>query len=182
MLIIHMITKDDTRDFSHIYEELDVFEPTILINPSKSEAKKAIMTEDDTIVLIGHGNENGLFNQRMDGFIIDSNSVQFLREKTIVGIWCYAGNFADRYDLHGFFSSMFISNPTELIEVAGFEEFDNCEDVIREENISFSNKVNNLLRTNVPTCEWADRLSESVKDNPHKFVHYNYEAMYSTDN
>lgn len=62
MLIIHMITQDDTRDFSHIYEELAVFEPTILINPSKSEAKKAIMTEDDTIVLIGHGNENGLFN------------------------------------------------------------------------------------------------------------------------
>lgn len=182
MLIIHIKTTKDTEDFSSIYVDLSIFEPTILINPSKSEAKKAIINEKDTIVLIGHGNENGLFNPRMDGFIVDANTVQFLREKTIIGIWCFAGNFADKYDLTGFFSSMFISNPSELVEIAGFEEFDNCEDIIRDENLAFSNKINNLIRTDVPTNEWADRLNESVKDNPHKFVHYNYEAMWSKDN
>lgn len=180
MLIIHIISKDDTKEFSSIYNDLEDFEPTVLINPSKSEAKKAIINEKDIVVLIGHGNENGLFNQRMNGFVVDSNTVQFLRGKTIIGIWCFAGNFADKYDLTGFFTSMFISNPIELIE-CGLVDFENSDVVITEENISFSNKINNLIRTSENASQWCNILQESIKDSPHKFVHYNYEAMYSTE-
>lgn len=112
MLVIHIISTEDTNDFSGIYDGLDA---TILINPTTSECRRAIINETEKIVLIGHGTECGLLNQRIDGYIIDSRMVQFLRGKDVICIWCNASNFADRYDLTGFFTSMFISNTRELI-------------------------------------------------------------------
>ena len=183
MLIIHIITQEDTRDFSRIYEGLERHHDVqILINPLKGEARHAMMTEQDTIVLIGHGNEYGLFNHNFNGFVVDSNSVQFLRNKNVIGIWCHASTFADRYDLSGFFTSMFISNVDELVTCA-FPLFENCDNVIQEENVAFAKRIHTLLITSKDeTHSWADRLREVTQDSPHKFVHYNYEAMWSKNN
>lgn len=176
MLVIHIISTEDTNDFSGIYAGLDA---TILINPTASECRRAIIDETEQIVLIGHGTEGGLLNQRLDGYIIDSRMVQFLRGKDVIGIWCNASNFADRYDLTGFFTSMFISNTHELIE-CGFQTFDNCADEIRRQNQIFSSRINQLLSTNTPSREWATILFDSL-NNEERFVYYNYEAMYSTE-
>lgn len=182
MLIIHIISQEDTRDFSRIYEGFEE-QPNIriLINPSKGEARRAMMDEKDTIVLIGHGNEYGLFNHKFNGFIIDSNSVQFLRGKNVIGIWCHASTFGDRYGLTGFFTSMFISNVDELVTCA-FPLFDDCDTIIQEENVAFAKRIHTLLLTSRDESHtWADRLREATQDSPHKFVHYNYEAMWSTE-
>lgn len=175
MLVIHIISTEDTRDFSGIYDGLDA---TILINPTASECKRAIIDETDKIVLIGHGTEYGLLNQRLDGYIIDYQMVQFLRNKNIIGIWCNASNFANRYDLTGFFTSMFISNVQELID-CGFQTFDNCDEIIRMQNQIFASRINQLLSTHTPSRDWATILFDSL-DNEEKFVYYNYEAMHST--
>ena len=50
MLVIHIISTEDTNDFSGIYTGLDA---TILINPSTRIAREAIVDEQNTIVLIG---------------------------------------------------------------------------------------------------------------------------------
>jgi hypothetical protein len=171
MLVIHIISTEDTRLFSNIYQNLDA---TILINPSSREARKAIINEMDTILFIGHGTEYGLLNSRLDGYFIDSEWVNLLREKNIIGIWCYAGNFAERYDLKGFFTSNFISNIDELID-NGFERFDNVESVIQDENTLFANKINNFLLTSRTIHEWVDELQHSASAIP--FVQYNYEAL-----
>lgn len=176
MLVIHIISTEDTNDFSGIYDGLDA---TILINPTASECRRAIIDETERIVLIGHGTECGLLNQRLDGYIIDSRMVQFLRGKDVIGIWCNASNFADRYDLTGFFTSMFISNTRELIE-CGFQTFDNCEEEIRRQNQIFASRINQLLSTNTPSREWATILFDSL-NNEERFVYYNYEAMCSTE-
>ena len=176
MLVIHIISTEDTRDFSGIYDGLDA---TILINPTASECKRAIIDETDKIVLIGHGTEYGLLNQRLDGYIIDYQMVQFLRNKNIIGIWCNASNFANRYDLTGFFTSMFISNVQELID-CGFQTFDNCDEIIRMQNQIFASRINQLLSTHTPSRDWATILFDSL-DNEERFVYYNYEAMYSTE-
>jgi hypothetical protein len=105
--------------------------------------------------------------------------VNLLRNKTIIGIWCNASNFADRYDLTGFFTSMFISNTQELID-CGFQTFDNCDEVIRVQNQIFASRINQLLSTNTPSRDWATILSDSL-DNEERYVYYNYEAMYSTE-
>lgn len=178
MLVIHIISTEDTNDFAGIYEGLNA---TILINPTSSECKRAIINEQDRIVLIGHGTEYGLLNQRLDGYIIDSKMIQFIRGKNIIGIWCNASNFADRYDLTGFFTSMFISNTNELME-CGFQAFENCEEEIRRQNLIFAERINELLTANTPSGDWATILYNSLTNSDERFVYYNYEAMYSTDN
>lgn len=177
MLVIHIVSKEDTNDFSGIYEGLK--NATILINPKKSECKRAIINEKERIVLIGHGTEWGLLNQRLDGFIIDSGMVQFLRCKDIIGIWCNASNFADRYNLTGFFTSMFISNSEELVD-CGFQAFNGCDEEIKRQNKIFASRINQFLTANTPSKEWAIKLCNSL-ENEEKFVYYNYEAMYSTE-
>ena len=176
MLVIHIISTEDTNDFSGIYDGLDA---TILINPSTRIAREAIVDEQDTIVLIGHGTDHGLLNKNLNGYFIDSGWVNLLRNKTIIGIWCNASNFADRYDLTGFFTSMFISNAQELID-CGFQTFDNCDEVIRIQNQIFAARISRLLSTNTPSRDWATILVDSL-DNEERFVYYNYEAMYSTE-
>jgi hypothetical protein len=177
MLVIHIVSKEDTNDFSGIYEDLK--DATILINPKKSDCKRAIINEKERIVLIGHGTEWGLLNQRLDGFIVDSRMVQFLRGKDIIGIWCNASNFADRYNLTGFFTSMFISNSDELMD-CGFQTFDGCDEEIKRQNKIFASRINQFLIANTPIKEWAMKLYNSLEDEE-KFVYYNYEAMYSTE-
>ena len=176
MLIIHIKSTEDTNDFSGVYDGLKA---TILINPKSSECKRAIINEKERIVFIGHGTEYGLLNQRLDGYIVDSKMVQFLRGKDIIGIWCNASNFADRYELTGFFTSMFISNYNELVN-CGFQLFENCEIEIERQNKIFASRINKLLKANTPSREWAKILYDSLK-NEKRFVYYNYEAMYSTD-
>lgn len=177
MLVIHIISKEDTNDFSGIYEGLK--NATVLINPKKSDCKRAIINEKERIVFIGHGTEWGLLNQRLDGFMVDSRMVQFLRGKDIIGIWCNASNFADRYDLTGFFTSMFIFNSEDLID-CGFKTFDGCDEEIKRQNKIFASRINQFLTANTPSKEWAMKLHNSLKDEE-KFVYYNYESMYSTE-
>ena len=174
MLVIHIISRDDTRDFDVLYRHLDA---RVMFNPSRGEARRAIMDEPDTVMLIGHGTEHGLLNDRLNGYIIDSSMVQLLRERTVIGIWCYAGNFADRYSLRGFFTSNFISNVDELLD-CGFEMFDDADNVIRSENVRFAENVNVMLRDRTPLSEWVDLLQGSIENNDRQFVLYNYEALY----
>lgn len=181
MLIVHIISTQDTKDFDKIYEDLEFdSKVSILINPSKSLLVQAIIDEKGTIVFIGHGTEYGLLNRSLDGYIVDSKMVQYLRGKKIVGIWCNASTFANKYDLEGFFTSMFISNSKELLD-CGFPIFYGCNLEIARENKLFSTRLNELLKGNKDITQWADILREASADSQHRFVHYNYEALYSSE-
>jgi hypothetical protein len=181
MLIVHIISTQDTKDFDKIYEGLEFdHRVSILINPSKSLLVQAIIKEKGTIVFIGHGTEYGLLNRNLDGYIIDSKMVQHLRGKKIVGIWCNASTFASKYDLEGFFTSMFISNSEELLD-CGFPLFEGCDAEITQENRLFSTRLNELLKGKRDITLWADILREASADSRHRFVHYNYEALYSSE-
>ena len=73
-----------------------------------------IIRADDLVIMLGHGNQYGLFskpnkNGKYDRFLITDRHVQFLRNKTCIGIWCHADQFAEKYGLHGLFSGMIIS-------------------------------------------------------------------------
>ena len=172
MLVVHIKSTNDTEDFEKVYSDLNA---TILINPSKSILKHAIIEEKETIIFIGHGTEYGLLNQRLDGYIIDSSLVQILRDKTIIGIWCYAGNFADKYGLKGFFTSNFISNIEEF-DYNNFNHLECCKDIIQKENILFSEKINNLIKTKTPLNEGVEYLQTHCSN--YDFVKYNHEALY----
>jgi hypothetical protein len=109
-LIIH--PKDTTTDFlSTIYEGLDV----TLINTNIGDGKlKEAIKSHDKIVMMGHGDEYGLFG--FGRYIIDSSLVYLLRDKPhSVYIWCNANLFISKYELKGFHTGMIISEWDEAL-------------------------------------------------------------------
>lgn len=176
--IIVVESQPDCKDFRGIYEGLD---GDILINPSKGQVRTMLRAHPERpLIISGHGTESGLLNKDWNGYVVDSRLVDMLRKRScIVGVWCYAGNFADRYGLHGFFTSMFISTPEEADE-CGFPEADPMD--ITRENQLFSKRINKLLK-DLHMCDGRPLLDNWVLELQRKadiskgFVRYNYEAM-----
>lgn len=108
-LVIH--PKDSTTDFlSEIYSDKNWTVINTFI--SNSELIDQIKSHD-RIVMLGHGNEYGLFG--FNRFIIDSTFVSVLRNKKCVYIWCNADIFVEKYGLNGFYTGMIISEYEESI-------------------------------------------------------------------
>ena len=110
-LIIH--PKDITTDFlCATYDGLDV---KVIRDPQfrKSQLRRQIKAHD-RIIMMGHGMPYGLLAGG-NRVMIDSNFVNDLRNKTCIGIWCYAGDFFTKYGLSGWSTGMFISEESEAI-------------------------------------------------------------------
>lgn len=173
MIIIHVDTFEDTARLKMVYNNLDW--NVILYNPTREEVEKELsINDDDTIMLLGHGTSNGLFNKDWSGYVFDWRiAKKYCKDRKIIGIWCHASEFADNLNLHGFFTSMFISNIGEAITFGFHNNTD--EDILDEVNF-FSNKINEFIKNNVPMETWVSTLQECC----HKekdYVRFNYEAL-----
>ena len=120
MTVIHA-TDPTTHVLSLLYLKREDVRLLITERNTSSDVQRALRT-DDVIMMLGHGNEYGLFskpekNGDYKRFLITDRHVQFLRDKTCIGIWCYANKFAERYKLHGLFSGMIISELQESIDL-----------------------------------------------------------------
>ena len=120
MTVVHA-TDPTTQVLSLLYEQREDVVCIITETSTNGAVQRAIRSAG-TVMMLGHGNEYGLFSTpgrdgRYNRFLITDRHVQFLREKTCIGIWCHADMFARRYGLHGLFSGMIIS---ELQEAADY--------------------------------------------------------------
>lgn len=116
MTIIHA-NDPTTKVLSQLYEMRNDISIVSDETSTNVEIQSAIR-RDNVIMMLGHGNQYGLFskpnrNGRYERFLITDRHVQFLREKTCIGIWCHADLFAEKYSLHGLFSGMIISEKQE---------------------------------------------------------------------
>ena len=112
MIVVH--PKDpSTAMLQSIYEELDI---TFFDSyKQKEEILSAIRNapKDEPILLLGHGCPSGLLDMRY-GLLIDEDDAEILKDRpNLVCIWCYASSYAYLHNLKGFFSGMFISEPSE---------------------------------------------------------------------
>lgn len=119
MTIIHA-NDPTTKVLSYLYEQRQDISARITEASTNGDIQRAIRG-DDTIMMLGHGNQYGLFskpdkNGEYKRFLITDRHVQFLRNKTCIGIWCHANKFAEQYGLHGLFSGMIISELQEAID------------------------------------------------------------------
>ncbi len=119
MTVIHA-NDSTTRFLSLLYKQRKDISMHITEASTNSAVQRAIR-EADMVLMLGHGNQYGLFSvPDKDGiyrrFMVDGRYVQFLRSKTCIGIWCYANLFAEQYNLHGLFSGMIISELQEAID------------------------------------------------------------------
>lgn len=110
-LVIH--PKDDSTDFlKEIYKDLP---NTIVIDFSLSRKDlKTLINMCHRIIMLGHGSSNGLFDSLQKSYLIDSNIAGYLKDKECIGIWCYASEFAKKYNIPGFWSGMYISEISEI--------------------------------------------------------------------
>ena len=113
---------------------------------STNAAVQNIIRSDDLVIMLGHGNQYGLFskpnkNGKYERFLITDRHIQFLRDKTCIGIWCHADQFAEKYGLHGLFSGMIISELQEAIDY----HIDATKEEIDSEMVLFTKRLKACL-------------------------------------
>lgn len=103
ILVIHPL--DPTTDFLKvIYEKLDC---TVINENISDHSLRMYIKTHDTIIMLGHGFPGGLYGHNK--IMINSNHVDLLKTKKLVGIWCFANKFFESNGLLGIYSDMIIS-------------------------------------------------------------------------
>lgn len=172
MIVIHIDSMEDTAHLKHLYEGLDGI--TLLYNESREKVEEVLKTSDDNVVMcLGHGSGFGLFGAGWHGYVIDIHNAHLLKDKKVIGIWCYASTFADRTGLSGYFTSMFISN---LGEAKGHGFPNNTEEDIFNEIDFFCDQIKGFIQNGTEMSTWVPILQE-VCHKEKDFVRFNYEAM-----
>lgn len=140
-LIIHPI--DASTNFgTAIYTGLDY---TVIRSGSSSFIRQQIKLHD-RIVCLGHGTPTGMLRVdggKFNGFMIDSRTVNFLRGKQNILIWCYAKDFMTKYKLNGYAIGMIISDQNDA-NYAGLVVPNSDIDI---SNLHFAQSMRTLLLT-----------------------------------
>ena len=170
-LVIYVNSMDDTEDLKLVYQDIDC---EVLYNAKKNTISErlASLPAGSTVIMLGHGSSSGLFGVDWFDYAVDSTMVDFLRDKKCVGIWCHASDFARRYDLKGFFTSMFISNKCEA---AGYG-YKGEDPEIFENTRRFCKDVNKYLLDEMPFEEWIENLFLNA-DTTIGYVKFNYNGL-----
>ena len=170
MTVIHA-TDPTTQVLSFLYQQREDVRLCITEKSTSSDVQRAIRT-DDVLMMLGHGNEYGLFskpdrNGEYRRFLITDRHVQFLRDKTCIGIWCYANKFAEKYKLHGLFSGMLISELQETIDLGVPATKDEIDREMKKFTIRLKDCIETygLKRTPLRMKELDDVQSELTKFN-----------------
>ena len=112
MIVVFVNSMEDTATFSRLYDGLEGV--ILLYNPTREEVENELRKRPtERLMCLGHGSSRGLFSHDFKGYIIDRDTTPLLRTREMIGIWCYASDFARLNNLRGFFTYMFISNPQE---------------------------------------------------------------------
>ena len=175
MTVIHA-NDPTTRFLSVLYDTREDLTSHVTETSTNSDVIRAIRASD-TIVMLGHGNEYGLFskpskNGKYERFMITDRHVQFLRDKTCIGIWCYANQFTKRYGLHGLFSGMIISEFQEAIELG----IPATEDEIHTERERFALRLKNCIEAY--SLEEIPARMKSLNDTQSELTRFNYSNLY----
>ena len=137
---------------------------------------EAIAQETEMLVMCGHGTPEGLINPNFtdyDRYLVDRHNKNLIRAKSIVGIWCHARDFAERYGVRGFWSSMFISN---LMEAHYNHIYNTDAGTITHDETMFCLFTNYLIRNNVPQENWIEVLCKCVDFND-PVIRFNYSGL-----
>lgn len=163
---------DDTSQFDALYRGVE--DCTLLYNPTRIEVAQILLERPyERLMCLGHGTSRGLFDVELTYYIIDHAMTPLLRDREVIGIWCYASSFAKENGLTGFFTHMFISNSLECLQCDCGEYSD---EIIFEQNRKFAGKIHSFLNNNIPPIEWIERLMEG-EELELPFVEYNYSNL-----
>ncbi len=177
MTVIHA-TDPTTQVLSLLYQQREDVRMLITEGNTSSDVQRAIRS-DDVVMMLGHGNEYGLFskpekNGEYRRFLITDKHVQFLRDKSCIGIWCYANKFAEKYKLHGLFSGMIISELQEAIDLGVAATKEEIDKEMEKFTIRLKDCIETygLEQTPFRMKEYDDVQSELTKFNYSNLYYY----------
>lgn len=177
MTVIHA-TDPTTQVLSILYQQREDVRMLITERNTSSEVQRAIRS-DDVVMMLGHGNEYGLFskpdkNGEYRRFLITDKHVQFLRDKSCIGIWCYANKFAEKYRLRGLFSGMIISELQEAIDLGVAATKEEIDKEMEKFTIRLKDCIETygLEQTPFRMKEYDDVQSELTKFNYSNLYYY----------
>jgi cobalamin biosynthesis Co2+ chelatase CbiK len=175
-LIIH--PEDQSTSFVRkVYEDLP--DKLVINRGLTQEGLRDIVSQHDKIVMIGHGNPDGLFSVGAfiaQGFIIDETFVDILStKKECMYLWCNADRFVEKHNLSGFYSGMFIS---ELYE-AEFCGVDNpTEEKMDCANQHFQNVFGKYLHGDMEYIYENVKKDYAVASKDNSIIDYNSKRIY----
>jgi hypothetical protein len=168
-LIIH--PHDVTTSFlSDIYADMDC---TVIDEPISKSKLKAALLEHDRIIMMGHGDEYGLYGY--GHYIITSDLVYILREKECVAIWCNADIFFKRYELNGIYTGMIISEMDEAMMFCFYQ-------VKNTEIVSSNTLFANAMKLSINEGNFLDKVKEHYVGDDNAIIQFNKEKIYITEN
>lgn len=132
--------------------------------------------ETTQIMLLGHGSPLGLYWREGDAFecYIGHPHTHYLKmHRNMVGIFCYADEFARAERLHGLFSGMIISELHEAEE----QGVRSSEEEVRRENAKFAARLRALLDEGCPLSEIPLRMRQ-MDDVHSELTEFNYRNLF----
>lgn len=181
MTVIHADFEDtDTRVLKALWKGIDADVYSVgrgalghrRGSEQRDDLKRAISSEKDTILFCGHGSSGGLWEPG-GMYLFDEGDIPLVKAKNVIGIWCHAREFAITTGLRGFYSSMFISNSMEA-RCNGIYGVSDSE--ITKSEIRFCDRINELLKNNVPLEDWLEILrSYPITNDVEEF---NYKGLF----
>lgn len=112
---------------------------------------------DEMIVFLGHGTSIGLLDtsESVGDYMIDDNDAWVLKgRQNVIGIWCFASDYARYNKLQGFYTGMFIS----------------------EMNTGFASQIGEFLRQGMTVSEMEINLQPPAIDNQ-SLIDFNYSRL-----
>ncbi len=143
-------------------DNIHLIEITPDIDGYEDIVNNAIISEDDTILFLGHGTAKGLLfpNFNKEKYLLHEFNINLVHAKNIICCWCYASDFVINNNLHNTFStSMFISNTNEAND-NGIDNYTQKQININGER--FYSNINQLLKYNIPLNEWVMQLGAKM--------------------
>lgn len=132
--------------------------------------------KEEEIMMLGHGCDDGLFApygaKQFARKIVDGKLAYLLKEHTCIGIWCYANEFAKKYDLKGLFTGMVVSDVEEA--------YNNCLDITGE-NITMCNEQ---YASDLEYCmrryslDLVPKMMQELQDYHSDLKDFNYKSLY----
>lgn len=165
-LIIH--PSDSTTDFlKEIYK--DIPDKTVISYNCPKESLFEDIEEYDRIIMLGHGDEGGLYG--FSRYMIDSDFVSLLKtKKNSVFIWCNADVFVNKHKLSGFYSGMIISDYYEALMFCVQGNYEEIE----ESNILFASSVKeSIISENI-----LAKAQELYRHDTNPIVDFNKNNLY----
>lgn len=172
ILVIH--PQDPTTEFlSVIYSNINA---TVLRDTISNSRLRKLLKEADRVIMLGHGTEQGMGDLTKGRYIINSNVVNFLREKKDnIHIWCNADEFVKKYGLKGFTTGMFISE----FEEAYIFGVDPNSEKINKSNNDFARIVSQNIHKSGADILKALKIGYNDEDGDMEVIKYNSDRLYN---